>query len=199
MKNFFTSDWHLGHEKMLRGVRGSKFNSVEEHDNTVINNILEITKPGDNLYFLGDAFWKYTSQQVQETMIKFKKHRINLFWILGNHDKISWTKFGVVKWAGQIKDITIEKQLITLCHYPMLVYHRSHYGGMNLYGHIHIQDHTWNVIHGDPITRNFHDFFMGKALNVNVELHDYKPLEFEQVLEAVRNKPENFDLIRRNN
>lgn len=189
---WFTSDWHLGHEKMLQGLRGKSFSSVEEHDNTIINNILETVKPGDNLYFLGDAFWKYSSKQVEEVMIKFKKHRINIHWILGNHDKLSWTKHGAVKWVGQIKDITVEKQPITLCHYPLLVYNRSHYNSLNLFGHIHYGDSTWKKLYGSTLLEGY----LGKALNVNVELYNYKPLTFDYIQSIMEEKPDNFDLIR---
>lgn len=192
MNTWFTSDWHNGHEKMA--LLGRKFSTVEEHDKTILNGILETVKPGDNLYFLGDAFWKYTSQQVAEFMTILKKHKINLHWIIGNHDKMSWTKYGVVKWVGQIKDITIEKQPLTLCHYPLLVYNRSHYSSVNLYGHIHIGDAT------DKKMKSISSIMtplLGKSLNVNVEMYNYKPISFEQVMELVKHKPDNFDLIRK--
>lgn len=183
----------MGHEKMLQGLRGNAFSSIEEHDNTIINNILETVKPGDNLYFLGDAFWKYSSKQVEEVMTKFKKHRINIHWILGNHDKLSWTKHGAVKWVGQIKDITVEKQPITLCHYPLLVYNRSHYSGtIQLHGHTHIGDFTDKKIKNNPYIQQL----IGKTINVNVEMWEYKPLSFEQIMGIVKNLPERFDVIR---
>jgi len=192
--NYFTSDWHLGHQKMLNGLRGNIFSSVEEHDNTIINNIIETLSPGDNLFFLGDAFWKYSSKEVEQVMIKFKKHKINIHWILGNHDKVSWTKYGCVKWFGQMKDISIDKQFITLSHYPMLVYNKSHYSAWLLYGHIHKNDNTWDIMKDDLILENY----LGKSLNVNVELYDYKPLSFLQIREILKDKPENFDLIKKN-
>lgn len=182
----------MGHEKMILLSRG--FSTVEEHDKLILNNILETTKPGDNLYFLGDAFWKYTSQQVAEFMTILKKHKLNFHWILGNHDKLSWTKSGVVKWVGQIKDITIEKQPLTLCHYPLLVYNRSHYSSVNLYGHLHVNDSTDKKMKS---ISSIMEPVLGKSLNVNVEMHNYKPISFEQVMEQVKEKPDNFDLIRR--
>ena len=190
MNNWFTSDWHLGHEKLI--LQGRGFSSIEEHDQYILDNVFSYTKPGDNLYLLGDIFWKYSSHAVAQLMGSFKKHKLRIFWIFGNHDKKSWVNFKVVQWAGQIKDITIDKQPLTLSHYPMLVYNRSHYGGINLFGHIHHGDNTRKAMDDNPKIEGI----LGKALNVNVEFHEYRPIEFEEVLEAVKDKPENFDLIK---
>jgi len=189
MNNFFTSDWHLGHNTIQKGIRGKFFSSMEEHDATIINNIFETVEPGNNLYFLGDAFWKWDSKQVEKFMTDLKRHRINLHWIIGNHDKLSWTKHSCVKWVGQIKDIIIEKQPITLCHYPMLVYNRSHYNAWQLYGHLHVGDSTHSRLYKVNI--------MGKKLNMNVELWDYKPVSFEQIEDSMKYKADNWDLIKK--
>jgi calcineurin-like phosphoesterase family protein len=174
-------------------LQGRGFKTVEEHDNTILGNIFETVKPGDNLYFLGDAFWKKSSREVAEIMTSFKKHRLNLFWIIGNHDKLSWTKYSAVKWMGQIRDITDNKQPITLCHYPMLVYNKSHYSSWNFYGHIHYMDATWKKLYSNSLLEGF----LGKSLNVNVELYNYKPLDFEYINSIMEEKPNNFDLIRK--
>ena len=193
MNSFFTSDWHLGHFSLQRGIRGTVFSSLEEHDATIINNIFETVKPGDNLYFLGDAFWKWDSKRVEEFMTNLKKHRINLHWILGNHDKLSWTKFGCVKWVGQIKDITIEGQPITLCHYPMIVWNRSHHGAWQLYGHIHMGDSTY--IKMREMSGTF-EYIRGKQVNVNVEFGEgFRPRSFEEIREHMSLLPDNWDTI----
>jgi len=186
--NYFTSDWHLGHETILKGIRSKKFANIEEHNETIIDNIFETLKPGDNLYNLGDMFWKWDSKQVEELLTKFKRHKINLFVILGNHDKQSWVKHSCVKWWGQIKDITIEKQPITLCHYPMRTWSRSHYNAWQLYGHIHFRDNTDLRMDYD---------LLGKQLNMNVEFWNYKPVEFEIIKATMDTKKDNWDLIKK--
>ena len=197
MNNLFTSDWHLGHLSMQKGIRGKVFKTLEDHDNTILQNIFDTVKPGDNLYFLGDAFWKKSSKEVEKIMTDFKKHKINIFWAIGNHDKYSWTKYNCVQWAGEIKDIVIEKQPITLCHYPMYVWKNSHYGAWNLHGHIHKEDNTYKLVKNYELMKGA--FFRGQILNLNVEFWDYKPLTFEHIRETMKYRPENWDLIRKEN
>jgi hypothetical protein len=38
---------------------------------------------------------------------------------------------------------------------------------------------------------------LGKAVNVNCELHDYKPISFEHIKELMKDKLNNWDLIRK--
>lgn len=185
---YFTSDWHFGHESILKGIRGKFFSSVEEHDAIIKENIFKTVKPGGDLYFLGDAFWKYSSKQVEQFMTDLKKHRVNLHWILGNHDKLSWTKFSCIKWVGQIEDIVVEKHPITLAHYPMRVWNKSHFNAWQLYGHIHYLDHT---------DRNCNYELLGKQLNMNVEFWNYNPVSFPILKATMSQLKDNWDLIKK--
>jgi calcineurin-like phosphoesterase family protein len=38
---------------------------------------------------------------------------------------------------------------------------------------------------------------LGRSVNVNTELHDYKPLSFDEVMDLAVAKSDNFDLIRK--
>ena len=60
------SDTHFGHENILgfrHGgrdgplIRGSRFSSVEEMDEAMIENWNKTVKPGDKIYHLGDVFF----------------------------------------------------------------------------------------------------------------------------------------------
>ena len=193
MNNWFVSDLHLGHENLiLKGYRRNFFSSVKDHDKTILDNLFSTVSKGDNLYLLGDIFWKYSSEQVKEVMKIFKDHRINIHWILGNHDKLSWTKYGVVKWVGQIKDISIEGQKINLCHYPMLVANGTHYNSIKLYGHIHHGDGTWKKMQND---KNINKY-LNRSVNVNVELHDFKPWSFAEIIERIKDN-NNWDFVKK--
>jgi len=191
MTDWFTSDLHLGHKAMWENHRKS-FASLQEHDSTIMENLFQSTKAGDNLYILGDLFWKWSSAMQEQFFISFKKKRVNLHIILGNHDRRNY-KFPSVVWTGQIKDIAIRGIPLTLCHYPLLVYNRSHYGAVLLHGHIHEGDSTWNKIKLSPLLEGY----LGRSVNVNTELHDYKPLSFDQVMDLAAEKPDNFDLIKK--
>ena len=95
-----------------------------------------------------------------------------------------------------MKDIKIGNQPITLNHYPMYVWNKSHYGAWNLHGHIHSDDSTYKKL--EAIHLNNSAFMRtGKILNVNIELWDFKPLSFDQLAEEMKKLPENWDFIRR--
>ena len=50
---YFTSDLHFGHDKdFIYKSRG--FNSIEDHDNTIIENWNNIVTEDDDIYVLGD-------------------------------------------------------------------------------------------------------------------------------------------------
>lgn len=50
---WFTSDWHIGHDKeFLWRPRG--FQNVEEMNETLLKNCNEVVEPLDTLYILGD-------------------------------------------------------------------------------------------------------------------------------------------------
>lgn len=57
-----------------------------------------------------------------------------------NHDKAmrkSKEFMGPWVWAKDLADITVEGQKITLCHYAMHTWNKSHHGAWQLHGHSH--------------------------------------------------------------
>lgn len=190
VKHYFTSDWHFFGTNFLKNEKRQHFTSTDEMNETIISNLFSTLKPGDILYFLGDIGWKLPEGWLEAFLIKLKKHRIQFFWIEGNHDhKIKVPNVSSLIWKGQIKDIKVEKQKIALCHYPMYVWNASHYNSYALHGHIHYKDATWN-----KLVENKHDI-KGKILNVNCELYNFKPLTFEQVYVIIESAKDNWDLI----
>lgn len=141
----------------------------------------------------GDLFWKYTNDQIKNFFDKFLKKQINIHIVYGNHTKLNWFKHKIIKSQGYMKEIKIDKQSITICHYPLIVYNRSHHNSWNLYGHIHKGDSTWNRM---KTISNINQI-LGKSLNINIELHDFKPWTWEEVKEEIKNKPDNWDLIKK--
>ena len=55
--NYYIADLHLGHKNIIR-LSNRPFHSVEEMDQTIINNINKTIKPEDDLYILGDFAFK---------------------------------------------------------------------------------------------------------------------------------------------
>lgn len=168
--NYFTSDWHLGHKNILKYDK-RPFSSIEEHDKHIIDKYNDTVNNDDNVYFLGDIFYKCSKKYADYILNNLKG---NKFFIRGNHCSRyiePYKKHGT--YLGDLKEITINEQMIVLCHYSMRVWNRSHHGTWHLYGHSHGSlEHLAN----------------GKSFDVAVHLWDYKPLSFEEIKEIMATK-----------
>lgn len=130
---WLTSDTHFGHQLMMK-LRG--FNSIVEHDNTLISNWNQLISKKDDVFFLGDfAFLKPDSIK-----LIIQQLNGNIRFCPGNHDR------SLIKLAKSDHSVTIlEKEYefkynghhMTLNHMPMYSWNRSYYGSFMLHGHIH--------------------------------------------------------------
>jgi calcineurin-like phosphoesterase family protein len=79
---YFSSDWHLGHENVIRFSK-RPFSSVEQMDSAIIKNMTSPLKRGDEFFFLGDLSWNIP---VGERFFYSLPEGVQFHWILGNHD-----------------------------------------------------------------------------------------------------------------
>jgi len=128
------------------------------------------------LYFLGDLTFK--EGIAQDFFEKFKN--IEIHFIIGNHDSTKVIKVAKDYCAtiSQIKDIKIDNQPITLCHYGMRVWNKSHFNAWQLYGHSHTRL--------QPI---------GKQYDVGVDNHEFYPFSFGELFAIMEKRPNNFNYI----
>jgi len=173
---WFTADYHLAHKNIIEYCN-RPFSSVKEMDQTILNNLSLVIKPGDDIYYLGDLSFNTESARIFLDITK----RCNVIFIKGNHDKgsvIHELKQYKIPVYG-LKTITFDKQVIVLCHYAMRVWDRSHYNSWQLYAHSH----------GSlpPI---------GKQHDVGVDNNDFKPVSMSSLFEIMNQKPNNFNYIR---
>lgn len=181
---YFSSDWHLGHAKTIE-FSNRPFKDVEEMDKVICANMIGPLKDGDEFYFLGDMARDVAS--ASKFFNQLPKH-VKFFWILGNHERPAGQFKHRCVQQVPMKEIKIQsKYPVTLCHYPMITWNKSHYGAWQLFGHHHISSHGTNQLH---------KFVVGKQLNVNCEMHDYKPWSEDEIIEKMKTLPDNWDLIR---
>lgn len=163
MSNFFSSDYHFGHKNILK-YDNRPFKTIEEHDEAIIANHNSVVGVNDDFYYLGDFCFNKRAEEY------FARLNGNKFFIRGNHDNSQmvrlYKQYGT--YLGNLEEITIEGQLISLCHYSMLVWNKSHRGAWQLYGHSH---------HNLP--DNIHS--MSFDVGVNGDGYNYTPLSFNQV------------------
>jgi len=173
MKNYFTADLHIGHHNII-SYDGRPFNTIVEHDQTIVNNWNSIVKKEDNVYFLGDFSLGYKKAKDYDKSIMLSLNG-NKFFIKGNHDHDqtvkSYKETGT--YLGQLAEINIDGQIITLCHYAMLVWNKSHRGAWQLHGHSH---------HSLPIDNT------SLRLDVGINGTNYFPLSFQEIREILKKR-----------
>jgi len=169
---FFTSDAHLGHANVIK-LCSRPFSSVEEMDEVIISNWNERVRKNDTVYILGDLIFR--AQKPPEeylSRLKGKKHLI-----MGNHDKHWIRKVDLSAFfesVSTLDSISDGKRKLVLCHYPLMTWGGANRGAVHVYGHIHANKNGeyW------PLLQT-----MENALNAGMDIHNFRPVEFDELLE----------------
>jgi len=155
-KTFFTSDTHIGHKNICRGTssweqgRGTRdFDSLEEMNQLIIDNINKCVGENDELYHLGDVALG-GKQMIYEFMSKLKCKNVHL--IIGNHDEnikknVMFSEFnsnGVVcsdlfKSINSMSEIKLFGHKLILSHFPFETWSGvdRREKTFHLHGHVH--------------------------------------------------------------
>lgn len=128
---FFTSDTHFYHKNILKYCPNRKFNSIDEMNEGLIKAWNDKVPNGATVFHMGD--FAFTSLTNMEKIISRLNGNIHI--IRGNHDAdFPKDKFVSIQ---NYKEITVGTRHIILCHYPFVVWNRSHRESYNLHGHCH--------------------------------------------------------------
>jgi calcineurin-like phosphoesterase family protein len=141
---FFISDTHFYHRSILKPDYSNRpFKDVEEMNEAMIRNWNAAVRPHDIICHLGDL----AMAGPRSTINVIRRLNGRKILIYGNHDlKIRGLPeaeqlFERVADTLQIKvddaDAHQGVQRITLCHYAMRLWNKSHFGSWHLYGHSH--------------------------------------------------------------
>jgi len=170
MSIFFTSDLHLGHSNILIYDK-RPFATIEEHDETIIENWNKTVKSNDTVYFIGDfcLFRKIDKIRGYRSRLNGKIHLI-----YGNHDDVLRDN-QIFESQSDMRYIFVGKQKIMLCHYPLLSWRSSNHGSFHLHGHCHSGKNDY-----------------AKRLEVSTNLHNYFPISFEFISEYMKGKENTF-------
>ena len=175
MKILFISDLHFGHNKpFIYESRG--FTSIEEHDEEMIRRFNSIVSPNDTTYHIGDFCWLSVNRYLSRLNGK-------LIFIYGNHDKtlrefLTAHPERAEAHEGYYNMYIGNKQPLTLCHFAMHSWEKSHYNAMHVYGHHHSTTD-----------------FGGKTLNVSVDSLDGYPISEDELLAYMKKRPNNWDYL----
>lgn len=169
---FYISDLHLGHFNIIR-LCNRPFSSIEEMDQTLIENWNNKVTEKDEVYILGDLIFKNAkSPKYYLKQLKGKKIMIR-----GNHDKFLKDKQNLSYFESihDMLSINDQNRFVNLCHYPMCEWNGFFRNSIHLYGHIH------NNIENDAyrIMRNIKN-----AYNVGADILDFTPMTLDEVIEC---------------
>ena len=81
---YFTSDWHIGHDKpFLYEPRG--FTNIIDHDTVVVKKCNEIVRSDDELWILGDLALNPDNEN-EWNRIYYNLNCQHVHFVQGNHD-----------------------------------------------------------------------------------------------------------------
>lgn len=148
---YITSDLHIGHENVIK-YDNRPFNSVEEMNTFIIQELKTKLKPEDILIDLGDMFWDMNWIDCKKILDEIPCEKV--YKTPGNHDR-DGLYFGeqakLYDCFTQLSDIIdIRFKLngksyrASLCHYPLLEWNHKFRGAMMIHGHTHGSLDTYN-------------------------------------------------------
>ena len=178
---WFTSDLHLDHANIIN-ICKRPFANVQAMNDTFINNFNSKVQDNDLVYMLGDIGMGRASR----TLSFVKQLKGVKILVRGNHDHEDLFVYEKDVWydvvaleeirINKVSNREIEKLCeLTLCHYPLSSWNKSHYGSINLHGHSH----------GFRSNTN-------QQLDVGVDPNGYFPLSIIEVLDKLRDLPATF-------
>lgn len=162
MKTFLISDTHFGHGNILTflnpdGTKVRDFSSVEEMNETMIENWNKTIGPQDKVYHLGDVL--FTKKWLDLIMPRLNGNKVL---IKGNHDNLKLSQYA--QYFKEVRAYWVLDKFV-LSHVPLHPKSVTRWKA-NIHGHLH------NNSLNDP-----------RYINVSVERINYTPIDFEEIRE----------------
>jgi len=210
---WITSDPHYWHKNIVKGISNwsdksgcRDFDTMSQHNNTIVNHMNKLVKPDDVLICLGD--WSFSGKdKIWEFRKRLNVEEIHL--ILGNHDhhiegnkklpncrfnrvykeiedgnpdiKYDWVKAqDLFTSVNHVALFQIHGLKLFCSHYAHRVWNKSHKGRVHLYGHSHgtLPD-------------------LGKSMDVGIDsaykkFGEYRPFKFQEIQRIMQNREVEF-------
>lgn len=179
-----TSDLHLGHKNIIRGLStwendGMRdFPSVEVMNETILSNINSRAKKDDTLIILGDLMFGDKNYDMLFNRLECE----DVIIIAGNHDRMDNLKKACDEFGFPLfpygTDALINNKIYVLSHYPILSWNNMARGSTLLYGHVHSSINETD----NPMTEYFRSL---RTLDAGVDsakclLGEYRPFNLGQ-------------------
>lgn len=193
---YFTADSHFSHSNICSattkwkdpGDTVRKFDSLDDMNRTIVNNINSVVGENDILFHLGD--WSFGGFDQIE---KFRSQIVckNIHLVLGNHDHhIERNTDGIQSLFSSVshfipyllvkREIPNSKGMMErfgfcIFHYPIASWIDMNLGIIHLHGHVHLPKHL--------------KLGQGRSLDVGMDGNDMKPYSLDEVMRLVKNQP----------
>ena len=172
---FFTADEHYGHKNIIDYCH-RPYDSIEEMDEELIHRHNLVVGNYDKVVHVGDFAWGKSLPDHIITRLKGKH-----IFIEGSHDK--WFQHINAKNYETLSDRLWEKKIegqhVVACHYPMVVWPRSHYAAFHVFGHVHGRMFTKDdgIVDKDSLITAY--VAESLSFDVGVDPNDFYPVSFE--------------------
>lgn len=190
MNTWFTADHHFGHANIITYCN-RPFYSAGEMDEAMVARWNEVVRPDDVVYHLGDLTLSKDIRYVAGIL-----ERLNgvVRLVPGGHDK--WVNRITSRWEGDVFSRKLQvlpplvilplpgqlkKVVVSLCHYPMLSWERSHHGMPHFHGH----SHGGYGITGGSGDGETGGRKRGVRIDVGVDCWDFYPVHLNTLSEVI--------------
>lgn len=191
IETWFTSDTHFGHKNILEYEKEARpFETVEEMNETLIDNWNKTVRPKDIIYHLGDFAFGRVNIGIADRLNGRKRI------IMGNHDCYDHRLY-MVHFERMFGCIFWKRCILT--HIPV---HPANLGSrafLNVHGHLHSKriqkavegwheiesrNHAGTILVRRPFDTEFEDDL--NYFNVSVEHHNLTPVNSSVIMDRLK-------------
>lgn len=180
---YLESDSHYFHKRVIEYCK-RPYSSVEDMNEKLIKNHNRTVPSSGTTYHMGDFIFSRKKEEIKQVISSLNG---NHYFLRGNHD--DWHRSiiqelvsemaGKIIGFGPYLEINHNKIKVVLCHYPFVVFNKSHHGSINFYGHCHSNmEEKYN---------------RGKQMDVGVDnifklKGEYRPISIDEGFELVKDR-----------
>ena len=177
MRYWFTCDWHLGHENIIKYCN-RPFQNVDEMNRLIIRSHNQRVKAEDTIFYIGDfcfrnsAGGKKGEGEIHKAEYYLKQVNGRFVFIKGNHDRNNSLKTIIERLV-----ISYGGKRVNLVHNPI---HADSSYEINLVGHVHNNWKFRKLNHKSDM------------INVGVDVHNFRPVTFEEIMKEYHQWKKSF-------
>lgn len=182
-KIFYIADTHFGHGNIIT-YDNRPFTDTEDMTEAIIENWNSVVKNDDDVYVVGDMFWKLTWDEADAIAVQLNGL---IHCIKGNHDETNVFPEDAEQEFGY-KEIIDEGRHVVLCHYPIMFYNNMvNPNWYHLYGHVHAAwDHNMTESWRKQIESLYLKEWQGYNVGCMMPYMNYTPRTLDEIVAGAR-------------